>query len=277
MGKQKNVFISSISSDIGIALANRFTTDGYTVFGTYRSDKLLDQLEGIEKGNLYFCDLNDLNSIAASTDSFRKLKIQWDLFISCAAWPPPLTSFFDADFNQWSKSIHINAIEQLRALHAMYPLRNKNSVCPVVFFAGPGTNNAPTNFSAVTLSKIMLMKMCELLDAENSDLNPFIVGPGWTRTKTHLEVLSDPNVSVQKKKETEAFLKSGKGTSMDDIYKCITWLIDQGKNVAGGRNFSVVHDVWGEQGMADELRKDQNMYKLRRYRNDWRERPTNNF
>lgn len=268
----KVVFISSISSDIGIGLANRYHRDGFEVFGTYRSEKLLYQLKNIEKENLFFCDLSDRESIEKSIDKFKQHRRRWDIFVSCAAWPPPLVAFFEADFEQWNRSIHINAIEQLRVLHALYPHRNPSGVNSAVFFAGPGTNNAPKNFSAVTLSKIMLMKMCELLDAENEDLNPFIIGPGWTRTKTHQEILLDPNVSAEKKRETEKFLKSDKGTSMDDIYDSILWLIEKGKKVAGGRNFSVVHDAWGEAELVDELLKNQNMYKLRRSGNDWRER-----
>ena len=31
--------------------------------------------------------------------------------------------------------------------------------------------------------------MCELIDDENKNLNCFIVGPGFTKTKTHFETI----------------------------------------------------------------------------------------
>ena len=243
--KKKVVFISSITSDIGIALAKRYLRDGYIVAGTYRSKNLLHELTNFNDCYLYYCDFEDKESISESVSQFAADELRWDTFASCAAIPNPLTKFFESDFDEWSCSVHINAIEQLRVLHALYPTRNTDVVPNVLFFAGPGTNNAVTNFSALTVSKIMLIKFCELLDAECKDLNVFIVGPGWTKTKTHERILSNPHVSPEKYKETLDFMRNKQGTSMDDIYDCIRWLSDKGKIVAGGRNFSIVHDYWG--------------------------------
>ena len=275
--KEKVVFLSAITSDIGIALAKRYSRDGYTVVGTYRSNALLNELAGLPNLHLFYCDLNNKKTIKDSVSKFSALELRWETFISCAAWPLPLTKFFDSDFEEWSKSVDVNAIAQLCVLYSLYPFRREDLITNAVFFAGPGTNNAVKNFSALTVSKIMLIKMCELLNAENDDLNIFVVGPGWTKTKTHKFILSDPHVSDEKYKETLNFLQNQEGTSLDDIYDCIRWLCIQGKHISGGRNFSVVHDVWGKAELAKELLKDINMYKLRRHRNDWRDKGDKNY
>jgi NAD(P)-dependent dehydrogenase (short-subunit alcohol dehydrogenase family) len=267
------VFLSSITSDIGIALAQRYARDGYVVAGTYRSTELLPALQDIPGIHLFYCDLADVASIATSVADFKATGLQWDVFVSLASWPPPLRSFFDCPFDDWSFSVHVNAIEQLRVLHALYPLRHTEVECSAIFFAGPGTNNAVKDFSALTVSKIMLIKMCELLDAECADLNSFIVGPGWTRTKTHDLILADPHLTEAKRSETEAFLAKGDGTSMDDIYESMRWLSEAGRAVAGGRNFSIVHDCWGSDELRQQLMTDPDMYKLRRYGNLWKQRP----
>lgn len=270
--EDKVVFFSSISSDIGIALAKRYAEDGYIIAGTYRSRKLLPELASLPNCHLFYCDLDDKQTIRDSIAQFAALGIRWETFVSLAAWPPPQTSFFAGDFDEWSRSVHVNAIEQLRVLHGLYPLRNRDVVANVVFFAGPGTNSAVKNFSALTVSKIMLIKMCELLDVENESLNVFIVGPGWTKTKTHELILSDPHVSPEKYNETLDFMRNQQGTSMDDIYNCIRLLSTKGRQVVGGRNFSVVHDFWGSEELAQVLLKDANMYKLRRHHNDWKDK-----
>lgn len=272
MSQSKVVFLSSITSDIGIALAKMYSADGYIVTGTYRSTNLLFELKNLPACHAFYCDLADPATIGTSTAEFATLGLKWNTFISLASWPPPMSSFFEGNFDDWSNSVHVNAIEQLRALHALQPHRDTTQVANAVFFAGPGTNNAVKNFSALTVSKLMLIKMCELLDAEDETLNTFIVGPGWTRTKTHSLILADPNVSDEKKRETLNFLESQKGTPMEEIYASIQWLCTKGRDVAGGRNFSVVHDPWGSEELEAELRKDRNMYKLRRFRNDWRDR-----
>lgn len=274
--KKKVVFLSAITSDIGIALAKRYSRDGYVVAGTYRAKNLLHELIALPDCHLYYCDLDDRETISSSLSQFAALGLRWDTFISCAAIPTPLTGFFDSDFDEWSRSVHVNAIEQWCVLHGIYPFRNVEAVANVVFFAGPGTNNAVKNYSALIISKIMLIKMCELLDAENEDLNVFIVGPGWTRTKVHNLILNDPNVSPEKYSETLNFMKNQQGTSMDDIYNCIRWLSEKGRPVTGGRNFSVVHDYWGTEELSQALLDDVDMYKLRRFRNDWKDKEGDN-
>ena len=81
-------------------------------------------------------------------------------------------------------------------------------------------------------------------------------------------------MSPDKRAETVAFLQSQTGTSMDDIYDSIRWLAAQGRAVSGGRNFSIVHDAWGSDELADALRRDPDMYKLRRHGNQWKPRTT---
>lgn len=267
--KDKRVIaLVSMTSDIGTAITERYTKRGDTVIGTYRSDKILDKLTKLENCHPVYCDLSDKESIHKFAEAFKKTGLEWDTFISCPSNPLPLTSFFDGNFDEWSKSVHVNSIEQLRVLHELYPFRNKQKISNVVYFAGGGGSNAAVvNFSAYNAAKILLAKMCEFLDAENRDLNVFIVGPGWTRTKTHNLILENVDPSDERYRITKEFLATKEGTSMDDIFDCIEWLCKEGREVAGGRNFSVVYDKWKEgDELVRELKKDKNMFKLRRHR-----------
>lgn len=271
--KKPVVVILSISSDIGLELAKKYLTDGYQVVGTYRSFDCLSEIEKSPFCKLIYCDISKEESIKEFIHQFRKLKVQWQTFISCVGDLRPLTGFFESDFAIWSRSIHTNAIEQLRVLHDLYQYRDKKKICNTVFFAGGGVNKPVVNFSAYTIAKIMLVKMCEYLDAENKDINIFIVGPGWTKTKIHKLIINDPLVSKIKYRETVQFSKHGKGTDIKKIYESIRWLCSQGKKVAGGRNFSIVYDRLDKKGrikLAQELIRDPDMYKLRRYRNEYR-------
>jgi NAD(P)-dependent dehydrogenase (short-subunit alcohol dehydrogenase family) len=164
----------------------------------------------------------------------------------------------------------INSTAQLRFLHKIYPLRVIGKFCQVAFFAGGGTNSPFTNYSAYCAAKIMLIKMCELLDDENDNLNVFIIGPGWVKTKIHAQTLRSHFGAGSNYRMTKEFLKSNnQGTDYLDIYNCINWCINQGASVAGGRNFSVVHDAWQEKSefLAQQLRADSSKFKLRRFKN----------
>ena len=112
--------------------------------------------------------------------------------------------------------------------------------------------------------------MCEFLDAENKDLSILIVGPGFTRTKIHDQILKGKAVAPAKFKETRAALSEKKGTALKDIFDCIDWLIHEDKENVSGRNFSVAFDPWQKGTRAKllkALKSDEEMYKLRRHKN----------
>ena len=267
------ILIVGISSDIGSELAKRYSRDGHKIIGTYRSKTKLEELRDIKNLNLIHCDLSKRESINEFINEYEKMGLKWNVLLSLPCNPLPLKGFFECDFDEWGNTVYITAIEQLRVLHHLFKFRDKNKISNIVFFAAGGINKAVINFSALTISKIMLIKMCEYLDAENKDLNVFSVGVGWTKTKTHNLILEYVDVRDERYQKTLNFMKNEDGTSMDDIYDCIKWLCEQGKEVSSGRNFSVVNDKWKgrlAERLASELRNDPDMYKLRRHRNDWR-------
>lgn len=268
--KIKNIFILGIGSDIGLALARYYLNRGDQVFGAYRSSSSIKSISVIKNIRLFKCGLGNKSGIRKCVVKYKTLGRPWDIFISCVGTMEPIGNFFKVNFDEWEKSVIVNSTAQLRFLHGLYPYRRKNSLNHAVFFAGGGTNNPFTNYSAYCASKIMLIKMCELLDDENKDLNTFIVGPGWVRTKIHAQTLQS-RLAGSNYVRTKQFLKSDiPGTDYRDIFDCINWCIDQGRQVSGGRNFSVVHDAWQkkEKSLARQLRADPNKFKLRRFKNN---------
>jgi len=264
MKDKKVIAIISVTSDIGKALAERYLNRGDIVIGTYRSNTGLEDLTEKENCHLLPCDLSNPKSIRNFSNEFQKLNLEWNTFISCPCNPLPLKPFFESDFDEWSDSIHLNSLEQLRVLYNLYPFRSKQGISNVVYFAGGSMNSPKPNFSAYTASKIFLVKMCELLNLENKDLNAFIVGPGWVRTKVHDLILKNLDTSDERYQTTTEFLESKKGTNLEDIFRCIDLLCKKGKQVTGGRNFSVVYDDWGNEELFARLKLNPNLYKLRR-------------
>lgn len=264
------VFILGISSDIGRALAERYAQEGHQVIGTYRNPAAVRDLPPGLNIRLLPCDVASPESIKAAVGEYRALGQPWDLFISCVGTLEPLGRFFACDFEVWEESLRVNATAPLRVLHHLYPYRRPSEVSHVALFAGGGTNNPFTNYSAYCLSKIMLIKMSELLDDENPDLNVFIIGTGWVKTKIHQQTLNNPQGAGENYQRTLELLNSAHGgSSYEDIYRCINWCVNQGREVVGGRNFSLVHDPWRQKGedLARQLSQDSNKFKLRRFGN----------
>lgn len=268
----KTVLILSVSSDIGLELAKRYLADGYAVVGTYRAYGRLDEIAPHPHCHLFACDVSSKKSIKRFLSAYKRLHIPWETFIACVGDPRPLTPFFAGDFDQWSQSVHTNAIEQLRVLHGAYPLRVRTGIPTIAFFTAGGVMQPVQNLSAYTVSKILLVKLSEFLSAENPDLNIFTVSPGWTKTKIHTLILNDPQVSEEKHGITEKFLAEKTGTSMQDVYDCIRWACKQKRSVVSGRNFFIPEDPWKgkhQDALVRALEQNPDMYTLRRHNNEF--------
>jgi NAD(P)-dependent dehydrogenase (short-subunit alcohol dehydrogenase family) len=267
----RTVIILSASSDIGQALAARYLAAGATVVGTYRSDGAMGAFASHPRAHLFRLDLNEPQCFSHLAEALRQRGLSWDLFVASNGTMEPIGPFLEVDGEAWQNTICANALLPCRLLQSIYPLRRVDRTCTAVFFAGGGTNNPFRNYSAYCISKIVLIKMCELLHDEAEDLKSFILGPGYVRTKIHDETLRAGGHAGANLEKTRAFLATD-GTSMDDIYDCIEWGVAQDRAVIGGRNISIVHDPWqnGGQALASALAADADMYKLRRAGNLWK-------
>jgi NAD(P)-dependent dehydrogenase (short-subunit alcohol dehydrogenase family) len=261
------VFILSASADIGRALATMYADEGRTVIGTSRDPLALADLRARESVHILPCDVGDPVSVARMVEAYAALGLPWDVFVSAVGVMDPIGPWTSLDFDAWEQSVTVNSLGQLRVLHGLYPHRRTGGITHAAFFAGGGTNNPFTNYSAYCLGKIALIKMCELLDDEVPDLNAFIIGPGFLPTKIHEQTFANPVGAGDNLDKTRNFHAApGTAASYRDLYDCIGWCVAGGRPVAGGRNFSAAHDVWKADGvgLADRLRYDVNMYKLRR-------------
>ncbi|MBA3016731.1 SDR family oxidoreductase [Patescibacteria group bacterium] len=268
--KEQTAIIIASSSDIGSAMARHWRKKAWNVFGTYRK-KSYATAELSEIGvELVQCDLSDNGSVQKACLELRNLCPLWDNLILSAGSQEPIGSFISCNFDNWADSIQVNFTNQLRIVKELLPNRNTNNILGpcVLFFAGGGTNNATKNYSAYTISKIALIKMCELLDAEIPGTRFVIVGPGWVKTKIHQETLLAGIRAGENYERTKYRLSSDELTPMDEVLDCCDWLINSPRNVISGRNFSVVYDMWGTEELSRKLIDDFNMYKLRRHGND---------
>lgn len=263
----KNIFIQSISSDIGINLAQHWIGKGHKVFGTYRTmNENLNQL--VEEGlDIVRCDLTDMDSIKNCVQWISSRPV-WDVTILGAGVQDPIGPFITNDFDEWEQSVCQNFTSQFRLIHGILNRRNLGGKHPpvVLMFAGGGTNNATTRYSAYTISKIACIKMCELLDAEIQDTVFTIVGPGWVKTKIHESTLAAKDKAGDNYSKTVSMLNEDRCFPMEKVVDCCDWLINADRSLVGGRNFSAANDPWGDEKIQC-ITQDANNFKLRRFGN----------
>ena len=259
-----NAWVVGISSDIGTALAADFRKRGWNVAGTFRTlTKAVEDLAatGVKVTEL---DLGRPAEFASVVNELRGFS-EWDVLVVCIGNLNPIGPFEQCDSESWESSVLTNLVRPIRFINASLHARNRSHGNPhVILFAGGGINGAPKNYSAYTLSKVALVKACELLDAECLDTTFSILGPGWVNTKIHQATRDHASVSngnidiLTKRQATNDF------TQMDRVVACVDWVRKQSKQSVGGRNFSVVDDPWQDDELGSSLESDIEAYKLRR-------------
>jgi len=268
--RAKTIVIAA-SSDIGLELSDFYLNRGHEVIGTFRtlspSLKLLEQ-RGLKAIS---CDLTS-QALSDSLTKIKSISSAWDNLVLCPGTQDPVGPFYSCNFDKWQESINTNFVLQMRIVHDLLPLRRIASANGplVLLFAGGGTNNATLNYSAYTLSKIALIKACELLDAEIPDTRFTILGPGWVKTKIHKATLeAGPSLAGSNYQKTIDKLSGTECNPMSKVIECCDWVVNSPRNIVGGRNFSVVFDSWGSISLDSKLRSDPDMYKLRRSGNSF--------
>lgn len=263
----RRALIVAITSDIGTAIAARLLSDGWQVSGTFRTESPVNRELAAKGVTLVRCDLKDSQSRKEAAAALVE-RGAWDAAILGAGTLEPIGSFSDVDFADWEESINANLLGPLHLLQLILAGARSESTSSVIFFAGGGTNSAPPRFSAYTVSKIALIKMCELLDAEMADIKFTILGPGWVKTKIHAETLAAKERAGAAYDQTLAMMAGGNWVPIERVVDCCVWALAAPKAAVGGRNFSVAHDAWGAPEMTARLIQEPDMYKLRRAGND---------
>lgn len=263
MKKKANVILS-VSSDIGSELAFKWLKENKSVIGTYRI--LNKNVKNLKKlgCKLYKVDFSNKSEVSRFSVDIKKYYIT--KLLSAVGTQEPVGKFVNIDFDKWEKSIIINAINQIRCIIEIYK-KNKNKL-KVILFAGGGTNNATESYSAYTLAKIMLIKFAELISFEEKNICCSILGPGWVKTKIHEATLKDKRAANKNWHRTIKKLNSKECVPMYKVIECIEWMFQQEKNVIGGRNISLVYDNWGSKKLKKLLKSDNDIYKLRRNKNE---------
>jgi len=217
------------------------------------------------------CDFASSGSIEAAVQSLKGKNIRWNLVVVAVGTEEPIGPFLDCNPADWERGVFVNALGPLRLLRGIHEFRDPAGTPSVAFFSGSGTNNAAPAYSAYSASKMLLIKMCELLDAESPDTSFFVIGPGIVRTKIHKQTLDARGRSGINLEKVVTFLGStDPGTSHEDICSCLLWCVDSGKAVVGGRNIALAHDAWRDGGasLSAALRSDADLYKMRRHGNN---------
>lgn len=254
-----NALIVGIDSELGKSIGFHLRDSGWSVYGTTRRKELVSE-------SIFYLEASNSDTINHSTDSFMQIASDWDLLIIAIGMLNPIGKITEVDFSQWRNSFNVNFVNQLFLIRIMLeksaslPKRNRK----VLTFAGGGTNSAPENFSAYTLSKIALIKATEILAAEYPFFTFLSLGTGWMKSAIHEQTLLAGKNAGLAFEETKRRLENDDFGDSSKLLQFLDWYISCTDQEITGRNIALQGDDWESPDFAKQLTSSKDSFKLRR-------------
>src|SRR3990167_4291752 len=114
----KNAIIISLSSDIALAIADKWARDGWSIVGTYRNKPKLDATRHANI-TLFHCDLSDAESADQAAAEILRLMPMWDVLIFATGTLVPIGPFLENHIDEWDASVQVNFVNQIRLTHRL--------------------------------------------------------------------------------------------------------------------------------------------------------------
>jgi len=254
-----SALIAGIDSDLGGLIGRHLEGLGWAVFGTTRRRESVSD-------SIFFLEAGDPKSIKESVELFLTEAPDWDLVIIAIGKLNPIGKLTEIDFDCWRESFEVNFINQIYILKTLI---EKTTSIPdkkrkILTFAGSGTNSAPINFSAYTLSKVALIKATEILSVEFPNYIFLSVGTGWMKSSIHKQTLDAGILAGDAYHETikrVACYNFGEHSLLLDF---VDWYLKCDNKDISGRNIALQGDNWNAHGFVPSLTSSIDSYKLRR-------------
>ena len=247
-------------SQLGKIIGDYFDDEGWSVLGTTRRKNEVSPTK-------IFLDSLDSGSISAAASQIMKTSQDWDVLVLAIGALAPIGKFTEIDFSEWRRSLEVNFLSQIEFITEVLKLTSDTSGKPrrVISFAGSGTNSAPVNFSAYTLSKIALIKAMELLAVEYPEVFFLSLGTGWMKSPIHEQTLEAGKLAGDALEETRRRLQSNDFGDPELLIDFIKWYLSINDPRISGRNIALQGDAWKATGFIDSLTSTDDAFKLRRH------------
>lgn len=183
--------------------------------------------------------------------------------VTAAAELGPIGLLEDLEIARVSRTISINLIGTMLALHHMLP-RLRRSLGRAVTFSGGGATSPLPRYDAYAAAKAAVVRLTENV-AACGDVELNCVAPGFVATRIHEgTLLAGPAaVGADYHERTRLQLAAG-GFPAREAAELVAFLLSPAANGISGRLLSAEWDPWREEEFRARLRTDPELATLRR-------------
>ena len=264
------ILITGASRGIGKALAETLALSGAGVVLLAREGAKLEKVAAriSSRGGraiIVVGDVADPKVPATAVEEAQRILGDIDILVNAAGIQPPIGLFADNCLEAWERTIQVNLMGPVRAIHAVLPGMRARRRGKIINFSGGGATAPRPRFSAYAASKAALVRLTETLAVE---LEPYkiqvnAVAPGAVNTQMLNEVLEAGEKAGMEYHQAQERAKSG-GTPVELVCELVKFLASPASGSLTGKLISAPHDPWrGWAGKCEEVNATP-LYTIRR-------------
>jgi 3-oxoacyl-[acyl-carrier protein] reductase len=262
--------ITGASRGIGQALAETLALAGAGVVLLARDGAKLAEVASRISGRggravTVVGDVTDPKATATAVKEARRSLGDIEVLVNAAGIQPPIGLFADNCLEAWERTIQVNLMGPVRAIHAVLPGMMTRGQGKIINFSGGGATAPRPRFSAYAASKAALVRLTETLAVELEPYNIQVnaVAPGAVNTRMLDEILEAGDKAGAEYHQAQERARNG-GTPVELVCELVRFLASQASGSLTGKLISAPHDPWREWvGKGDEINKTP-LYTIRR-------------
>jgi NAD(P)-dependent dehydrogenase (short-subunit alcohol dehydrogenase family) len=270
----RTAIITGASQGLGVAIAERFLTEGANVVLCARNAEELEAqrrrlaaTHGAERVWATSADISVRSDVDALFDAAQSRYGRLSILVSNAGVYGPMGSIDTVDWDEWVQAIAINLTGNVycarRALAAFKPQRYGK----ILMLSGGGATNPLPGISAYAASKAAIVRFTETLALEarewNIDVNAIAPGALMTRLTDQLISAGPERVGATLHARMVKLKQEG-GTPLSVGAELCTYLASAESDGLTGRLISAPWDPWPFSSEQQQEIAESDIYALRR-------------
>ncbi len=251
MNENKLVFVTGAGRGIGRAIALKLSELGYTVSGSSRTLKELEETKSLSQNKIRIASVDVTDSQSVEKWMTRELSetkaTPWGLVVSAGTYGS-IGSFVETPFSEWEAGIKLNLLSPAFTVQTFArSLISKKLPGRIVMLSGGGATQPLPNFSNYCAAKSAVVRFAETIAHE---LKPYqitvnTIAPGAIATKFVDDVLiAGPEKAGKVMYEKALKQKQEAGTPPDKAADLAAYLLSPEASQVSSKLISALWDDW---------------------------------
>ena len=267
--------VTGASHGLGAAIAERFVSEGASVFICARGEEALDQMKRKLSATLLpgqqvvsrCADVADRSQIDAALRAVNDAFPRIDILVNNAGVYGPFGVIEEIDWEEWVSAININVLGTVYFCRAVMPAMKRQRYGKIINLSGGGATNPLPRISSYAAAKAAVVRFTETLAVEvkefGIDVNAIAPGTLATRLTDQLLAAGPERVGADFFERIRKAQQNG-GAPLEKGAALCVYLGSAESDGITGKLLAALWDPWPELQQYRQDLEGTDIYTLRR-------------